>query len=501
MPGSFKRKVAIGVAWMTAARAAARALGLVSTVVLARLLTPADFGLVAMATVVAAAIELLTLFGFDAALVQRREISRAHYDTAWTLNILLGSGLAVALIAAAMPAANFYREPRLEMIMYIIAVKYFILNAANTGIVDFRRNINFRPEFILQVAPKLVGVLATIPLAFWLRDYRALLAGMLISAGVTFVLSYVMHPHRPRWCLSAARTLYDFSRWLLLNNLVTFLRNRSADLIIGRALGPASLGIYSIAYEVSNLPSTDMVAPINRVLFPSYARLNDDFARLRDAFRASLGLIALIILPASVGLGAVADPLVRVMLGEKWLAAIQIVPLLAIAGASTVLQSNTGSLHGALGQPRMVAMSGAIQVALLLPMLVYATFRFGLQGAAWAVLVHSVALALPVTYFIVCRTTPVRFIDIVKASWRPVAGCAVMYGTVRAFLATSGAGPNLFESLVALLAACALGALVYPVVVLLLWLVSGKPPGAESLLLDRIKPLWNRFGIDGRRPD
>ena len=169
-----------------------------------------------------------------------------------------------------------------------------------------------------------------------------------------------------------------------------FLRNRSADLIIGRALGPASLGIFSIAYEVSNLPSSEMVAPINRVLFPSYVQLAGDLNRLRGAFRATLGLIALIILPASTGLAAVAEPLVRVMLGDKWLGTIPIISLLALAGASTVLQSNTGSLHNALGQPRMILLTGVIQVALLLPMLLFSTFRFGLDGTAWALLAHAV---------------------------------------------------------------------------------------------------------------
>src|SRR4030095_14944682 len=187
----------------------------------------------------------------------------------------------------------------------------------------------------------------------------------------------------------------------LLNNFVGFLRIRSADLIIGRALGPASLGIYSIAYEVSNLPSSEMVAPINRVLFPSYVQLADDRDRLRSAFCATRGLITLSALPASAGVAAVADPLVRVMLGEKWLSTIAIIPMLALSGASIVLQSNTGSLHTALGQPRMIALTGAIQVTLLVPLLLVATFAFGLEGTAWAMFAHATVLGLSTTYWIV----------------------------------------------------------------------------------------------------
>ena len=487
MPASFARRVAIGIAWMTTARAAVRVLGLISTIVLARLLVPADFGLIAMAMVIATGLELLTLFGFDAALIQRKEIAREHYDSAWTLNLSLGVGLAALLAALAVPVAEFYREPRLEAIMYIIGFKFMIHHAANPGIVDFRRNINFRPEFVIQVGPKLAGILTTIPAAFLLRDYRALLAGMLMTSGVTFLLSYVMHPHRPRWCLSEARELYQFSRWLLLNNFVLFLRNRSADLIIGRAFGPSSLGIFSIASEVSNLPSHEMVAPINRVLFPSYVQLSDDLNRLREAFRASLGFIALIILPASAGLAAVADPLVRVMLGEKWLDTVPIISLLALAGASTVLQTNTGSLHNALGQPRMIALTGAVQVALLLPMLLFATFEFGLHGTAWAVLAHAFTMALPITYWIVCRTTPIRIGDVFEVCWRPVVACAVMYAAVRLLLMSFNPLSAFMQSLGALLAACALGVIVYVSTSLALWLLAGRPKGPESTLLAWIR--------------
>ena len=493
MPTSFTRKVALGVAWMTSARALVRLMGLVSMIVLARLLNPTDFGIVAMAMAVAAGLELLTLFSFDMALIQRKEMTRALYDSAWTLNFLMGVGLAAALAVAAGPVAVFYREPRLDTVMLIIGAKYIIDGAINTGTVDFRRNLDFQSEFVLQLVPRIAGILVTIPLAFWLSDYRALLAGMLFGASIACMMSYVMHPHRPRWCLSEARGLIRFSRWLLLNNFVGFLWNRGADFIIGRALGPASLGIYSLAYEVSNLPSTEMVAPINRVLFPSYVQLADDFERLREGFRATLGLIALVILPASIGLAAVAEPLVRVVLGNKWLETIPLISLLAVAGAGTVLQSNTGSVYNALGQPRMIALTGAIHAALLIPMILFATYTFGLIGTAWAVLVHSLALGMTTTYGIFLRTTPIRLADVLQACWRPIIACAVMFGSVRVFLAALEPYRDFIWTLGALLAACAIGVLTYAAAIALLWLVAGRPQGAETMVLGYIEPVWRRL--------
>ena len=158
-----------------------------------------------------------------------------------------------------------------------------------------------------------------------------------------------------------------------------------------------------------------------------------------------------------------------------------------------MLQTNIGSLHNALGQPRMVALTGAIHVTLLLPMLLFATFRFGLDGTAWAILAHMVVHALPITYWIVFRTTPIRIGDVIQVCWRPVVACAVMYGAVRGLLASMEPRPEFMQSLGALLAACALGVIIYVAAVLSLWMLAGRPQGAESSLIDRITSIWSRL--------
>lgn len=489
---NLKQRVAVGIAWMTGARAVVRVLGLASTLVLARLLTPEDFGLVAMATAVAAGLELLTLFAFDVALVQRPTLTRADYDSAWTLNLLLGLGLGVAVIIAADPAAAYYREPRLEGVLVVIGAKYVLLGLVNTGTVDFRRNLEFGKEFILQVSPKLLGIVVTIPLAFWLRDYRALIAGMVVAAATTCIMSFVMHPHRPRFCLTESAGLFRFSRWLLANNLMSFLRNRAADFIIGRVLGPAPLGAYSLGYEVANLPTTEMVAPINRVLLPGYSRVAENAEALRDSFRATLGLIALVILPVSIGLAAVADPLVRVALGPQWLQAIPLITLLAIAGGGNVLQTNTGAVHYALGQPQMTTLTGMIHVATLLPMLIFGTLEFGLVGTGWAFLIHTLGPGIVATYWIFLRTTPIAFADLWQPCWRPLVAAPLMFVAVRLLLGRMAPADSFVDALAALTAGSAMGALLYAAIVLLLWVAAGRPEATETALLRRLAPLWRR---------
>ena len=479
---------------MMFARATVRVLGLGSTVVLARLLAPADYGVIAAATAVAGALELLTLFSFESALIQQKHIAADHYDSAWTLNVILGLTLGLALIAVARPAAHFYREPRVAPVLMILAVKYVLDNAGNPGTVDFRRRLQFRTDFIMQVGPKLASLPLTLVLAFWLRDYRALLCGMVASSIASCAISYAVHPHRPRVCFAQARTLFSFSRWLLLTNLVYFCRHRSADLIIGSTLGAASLGTFSIACEISNLPSTEMVAPINRVLYPGYAQIAGDAERLRAAFCATLGMIALAILPVCLLIAAVSDPLVRLLLGQKWAAAAAPISILALAGACAVLHSNTGSVYAALGKPKIAALNGVANVALLLPALWVGVHFDGVAGVSAAVLALGV-LGLFSTYFVFVRQTPIQVADIATVCWRPIVAGAISYACVRAMLASITFPEGLLGSSLAVAAGLFLGATIDIAAVAVLWVTAGRPAGAESAALQQAAALAKRFTV------
>lgn len=472
---------------MGASRIVVRAFGLISTLFLARLLTPADFGLIAMATSVAAGLELMTMFGFDVALLQRQTLTRDDYDSAWTLNTLMGIGLAILLVATAGSAAHYYREPRLEMVITIIAIKYILKNASNPGTIDFRRNLDFRWDFLSQVLPKLGGVILTIPLAFWLRDYRALIAGMVLTTTAGFVMSYLVHPHRPRPCLRGAGELFRFSRWLLLNSLLSFLRTNGSIFIIGRMAGTGALGAYSLATEISTLPSTELVAPINRVLGPAYVKVVHDPKLLRATFSSTFGLIALLILPTSIGLASVADPLVRVVLGDQWLATIPLIALLALAGAGNLLQTNTGSVYTALGLPRLITLTGTLHIVTLIPAILAGAAGYGILGAAWAIVLHTWLIGIGTTYLILFRTTPITLGDVLRPVWRPVLGCIVMYVVVAGYLWWLDSSGGLGSLLVAVFSATAIGVVTYGAVVLSLWRIAGRPEGSETALLRRLR--------------
>ena len=493
----LNKKMAAGAAWMIFLRWATRGLGFVSVVILARLLTPADFGVVALATVISAVLELMSAFSFDIALIQRPDQTRAHYDTAWTITIVFSLLTALILVALAHGAGIFYNEPRVEAIMYFLAIGTLAEGFQNIGVVAFRKEMDFQKEFIFQVAKKFISFAITVPLAFWLRNYWALVIGILVSKFAGTVLSYIVQPYRPRWSTAAWSELFHFSRWLFFNNLLGFLRLRGSDFIVGKVLGPTALGIFTLSFELSQMPSSELVAPINRAVFPAYAQISGDLRKLRQSYLDVVGMIALLAIPAAVGLAALADVVVPVVLGPNWVGAEPLIRILGIAGAITTLETNIGAAYLALGKPQILTKLYGFYVALLIALLLVFTPLWGVTGAAWACLVAGL-LNIPVYFGAMLMTLRLALSHFLAVVWRPIFASFVMYIAVSAALDLAGEW-GVRTPLPLLIGGIAVGVVVYFAVIGGSWYSAGAPRGAETAILGRLSALLRRGG-DARAP-
>jgi len=424
------QRIAAGALLMVLFKLLERSLGLISTLILARLLLPKDFGIVAMGMSLIALIELFSAFGLDSALIQRRVVTTEHYNTAWTFNVMAGCLVGLLMAAAAIPASHFYREPELVLVIIALGVSSAIQSLENVGVVDFRRNLQFDREFRYMLTKKVVGFAIAIPLAFLLRNYWALVIGTLVSRLVILGYSYVVHPFRPRFSLAASGDLMHFSKWMVASNLVTFLRERPADFIVGRIAGPQGLGIFSIANQLARMPSTELVAPINRALLPAYARLADDPVALGKQYLSVMSVIALLAVPVVAGLAATAPFVIMLVLGPKWREAIALLEVLAFFGITQVLQTNAYSAFLALGKPDVFVRINAFHVVVLLIALFALTPTYGMYGAAWAYVI-SALVALPVNFVIITRFLGLRLVDLIIAVWRPLVSATIMYLVVR----------------------------------------------------------------------
>lgn len=490
---SLGSQVAKGALWTVSFRFADRALGLVSTLVLVRLLAPGDFGVVAMAMTLIALIDVITVGEFGSAIIQEPNPTRDYYDTAWTLSAIFGLCAAVLLVAGSLPAAAFFDEPRLVPVICALSVLPLLSGLYNMGCVDFRKYLDFRKDFLLQVGTKLSGLFVVLPLAFVFRSYWALVGGMIAGRLGGLALSYGLHPFRPRVSVASTKRLFSFSAWLMLDNGLQFVRLRGAHFIIGRALGSQGLGLYTIASEMANLPTSELANPINRAVFPGYAKLQDNRPALQQGFTRVIGVIALIAVPAGIGMAAVAHLFVPAVLGAKWLDTVPLITTIAIGGSIYVLSANNQALYFAVGRPRLRAMLTLLEIAVFLPLAALLIRPYGLMGAAFAFLGTS-ALVVPVNFMLAARLLQMRARLIGAVLWRPALAAALMAAVVLAAFPRTVERVGTLENVLALLAAIALGATSYAAIAWLLWRIAGRPTGAEQWLLDQLQALRRRIG-------
>jgi O-antigen/teichoic acid export membrane protein len=484
-------QVARGAVWTVSFRMADRLLGLVSTLVLVRLLAPSDFGIVAMAMTLIAMIDVVTVGEFGSAIIHEPNPTRDHYDTAWTLSAIFGLCAMALLLAGSLPAAAFFDEPRLVPVICALSVLPLMSGLYNMGCIDFRKYLDFRKDFLLQVGTKLSGLFVVLPLAFVFRSYWALIGGMIAGRLGGLALSFMLHPFRPRVSVRSARRLFSFSGWLMINNGLQFVRLRGAHFIIGRALGSQGLGYYSIAHEMANLPTSELASPINRAVFPGYAKLQYDRPALQRGFLSVAGLIALVAVPAGIGMAAIAHLFVPAVLGAQWLQTVPLISVLAIGGTIYVLAANNQSLYFAVGRPRFRAMLTLAEIAVFLPLVAVLIRPYGLLGAAIAFTATS-ALVVPVNFALAARLLDLRFGNVVAVLWRPLVASGLMAMAILAAFPRSAERIGTWANVQALATAVTLGALVYALLIYIAWRVTGRPDGAERWLLDRLQALWLR---------
>jgi O-antigen/teichoic acid export membrane protein len=474
-----------GAGWMLLFQLLDRVLGLTSVLILVHLLSPADFGIIAMAVSFVAMGELLSMFRFDLALIQHRNPTHEHYHSAWTCNVLLGCAITALLLALAWPAAQFYHQSEVFQVLCALAFGPLLASVENIGLVRFRVQLQFRKEFFFRTSRRFISFVVALPLAFMLRDYWALVAGILVTKLGSSVLSYLAHDFRPRLCLTKASELVRFSKWMLFNSTIAFFKEHATDFIIGRFHGPAALGLYGISYEIASLPTADLSAPINRALIPGYAKL-DSGDDLRAAYGNAMSSLTAIALPAAAGIFAVAPFLVPVALGSEWLGATALLEILAFNGAVVLFHSSIGAALVAKGYPRDIARLNAYYVLLLLAMLALLAPNYGIVGAAYAALGTAVVMT-PAFLVLIKRRLGVGVGIFARAVVRPLLASILMMLVVRGVLPAYESSMSFARAAALLAGGVALGVAVYAGTIGLLWVLMGRPVGVEHKLFERIR--------------
>jgi len=464
-----------GSAWAIGLRWSIRLTGLVSTVVLARLLTPADYGVVAIATLIVGTIEIFTQTGQYNVIIRHPSPTREHYDSAWTVSLLLGVALGFVVLASAPLAAVYFHEPRSTTIVSILAFRTMLMGTQNIGVVNFRRHLQFHKQFQFSVYPALFSFVMTIGSALILRNYWALVIGIMSQYVCTVVLSYVMEPFRPRFSLSKVGEIWSFSFWILVRTIGVYLNSQVDKIAIGGFAGAAAMGHYDVGRDVATSPTQELINPMVATLLPVMATVQGDHEKRRELYLNVLYWSAIICTSTSVGVALVSNDMADLVLGAKWHDVKPLMPWLALAFGVLGLSNSVYSAFDTIGRPRVSARLQWTRLAgLSLCIFPVAYITGDLRWIAISRFVVTVAIT-PTLFMALASALDVHIRDFVLTMWRPIASGLAMAVVVLALNASidfSGT-PRLGLDVLA-------GVASYVTALVLLWQFAGRPPGPES---------------------
>ncbi|MBO1751991.1 lipopolysaccharide biosynthesis protein [Actinotalea sp. BY-33] len=433
--------LASGTRWMVMGRLVTQVSRFVVSILLARLLTPEAFGLVAVAMTTILALEVFKDLGTGAAVIQRPEVDQALLSSVFYFNVLAGVVCAAAMFFGAPLIATAFGTPDATSVVRALSVIMVLSGLTQTHHAVLRRSMRFSGVAAVEMAGALVNGAVSITLALLGAGVWAMVWGNIAGVLAGSVIAWIRSGWKPSAVLRAAplRSIAGFSLNTAAFNATTFALMNADKILVSRSLGAPALGVYSLAQRTINYPMESVAHVLMTVLFPAFSRIQDDNAALRRGYTRALGAIAFLTLPLMVGAATVARPLVEVVLGEEWTDLIPLLWFMAPAGALAALLSAVNTLYSAKGRADWMFRWGLASGAFTLVGFVVG-LRWGLVGLAVAYLAVTL-IQTPVGLWIVLRLIDMRLSTLLRSLLPYVAMTAAMAAATSGVVAaTAGAG-------------------------------------------------------------
>lgn len=485
---NLSRRVGISSLWTVGTRITMQLFSLVSMVLLARWLGPAQMGLFEKTAIILAVLDMLSALGLETALIRRETLERKHYDTAWTLNIMRGAVMVVLLLLLSLKADSWFQTPGLGAILPWIALLPLLTSFENIGMIDVRRDLNFKIEYQWMMGRRIASFIIAIALAWIYKSVWALVWASVGSGIVGLILSYILSPYRPRFSVQGWPDLRNFVGWFFSYTTLGAITSRIDELLLLRFANVTDTAYYRRAIELSGLPTTELAGPLARALLPGLSQLQSKPDELRALFTKFLALSVIISLPICVGMYMLAYPFVELLLGPKWVSAAQLLQILCLTGLFRVYGTAAEAGFLALGRLDCAMKLTIFSFFTRTPMLIYGIFSHGVGGLAIAFVI-SVFMSFLVSVYYNRQIGTLRLRDVWISLWRSLAASGVMAIFVNFIMQRSMHLPPAML----LLLTVTTGALVYAGVLIILWRLSGKPQGAEDMILGQLQARLPHF--------
>lgn len=408
------KKATRSMGWNYLSLGLGKALNIITVSVLAHLLAPEYFGLVALATLTIDYLSVLNDLGLGAALIQRRQNVDESAHVAFTLNILAGIILTIITFIIAPYAATFFKEPQVTAILRWLGLTFILSSFGSIHNVLLQRDLNFRKKIIPELGNTIVKAIISIGLAAAGFGVWSLVIGQLIGASIASLLLWILLPWRPifSWNIAIGKELFTYGFSIMGNNALTVWEQNFDYFIIGLIYDPTALGVYALAYRLPQALVLSILWSMTSVLFPTFSSLQDQKGALKKSFLSVLRYVELLVTPLCLGMFIAADPLIRVLFGEQWVAAIPILRVLSLYAWVVSIGYHVGDIYKAIGRPDIL-IKMSIPMFFIRVFLLWLGAQYSLVGVGIG---HLVAMLIEsvVRYFVAAHFLNITILDVIK---------------------------------------------------------------------------------------
>ncbi len=410
-------------------KGAQQVIALVFGILLARILSPAEFGVVAIANIIIHYANNLTNFGLNNALVQKKNILQKHIDAVFTIDLVVSCMLVAFTIVFSDNIAALFHNQSVGMVLRWMSFYYVITTFYYIPVIILRRAIDFRFMTMVELFEVLLTSVLSLLLALSGFSYWSIVIPSL-SVPVLVTIIFIWKTRWiPRLSLSGdMQDLYSFGFWNFIRGQVQLLVAKVDYFVIGRYLDVTSLGVYEKSFELTDRAMTGLTVPVNGIFFSTFSRLQDDIPQVRQVFLEASSLLALICFPVLIGLATVAPHFVGSCLGEKWLGSVLPIQILAISGMFRVQLGMIANVNVALGRYRRHTLYNII-VSVIFVVLCFLLVSSGILAVCFAYFIYCM-LSFLVSFQVLSDHILISMATFIKAFWCPLVGALLMAAVV-----------------------------------------------------------------------
>lgn len=390
-----------GISWIILLRILTRGVIFIRLAILGRLLTPREFGYFGVASLLLSLLEILTETGINVFLVQQKGSVKEYLNSAWVVSIARGIFISLLIILSAGPVSEFFNAKNSYFVILLLSLVPLIRGFINPAIITYQKDLLFNKEFKLRSFLFIVEAVFSIVSGFLTRSAVSFAYGLIASAIFEVILSYALIPLWPKFKLELGKVKHIIYKgwWVTITGIFSYFADNGDNIVVGKILGSASLGIYQVAYKFSTLPISEVSSVVNQVVFPVYTKFSDDKPRLFKAFvKVTVGTLLGGLLTGLVIL-IFARPIILIFMGGQWVQAVPVVQILAIYGILRTAFGSFSALFLSVGRQDFVAKMILFRIVGLAVLVIPLVRAYGMVGAGYAML-FSVLVEIPfIIYF------------------------------------------------------------------------------------------------------